>query len=212
MMKKSILSLATIALIVTGIFTFVGCEKEEESKTDNLKNSPTTAYDEVVNPDETELLDRSYTVAVYDGEQFQLTFPKDAFLQNFENYLNSHSGEQYVAEDVSIFHNDVFEYPLLDISYFNVEKNEGHRMYCVLSSNGMEGVMDGAWEFQGASAVTTKCISKNCDTPRKGGCNPDKGKDGSLLCSPCPNPFGECSKETTSTGAIQALCYSLSTL
>ena len=31
MMKKLILSLATIALVVTGIFTFAGCEKEEEN-------------------------------------------------------------------------------------------------------------------------------------------------------------------------------------
>ena len=33
MMKKLILSLATIALVVTGIFTFAGCEKEEAMET-----------------------------------------------------------------------------------------------------------------------------------------------------------------------------------
>ena len=209
-MKKLIFGLIAIVIVSTGIFAFAGCEKEEESKTDNLKNFPTTAYDEVVNPDETELLNRTYTVAVYDGEQFQLTFDPELFLHNLEDYLNSHSGVQYVAEDVRIFIEEGIDYPSLNIIIYDITNDTWNNVFYSLFSDDNNDVSNGEsiiWNFSGNTSSTLTCqTTTRCHSRKKTGCVKETAPDGNERCSPCLTAGVTCTETHTYSEITNAIC------
>ncbi len=212
-MKKLIFGLTAIVIVITGIFAFAGCEKEESTETNSIKNVQKTAYAEVVNPDESELLNRTYTVAIYDGEQFHLTFDPDLFLHNLEDYLNSHSGEQYVAEDVSIIQTVDFDEPFLVVSFFDINNDNSSKLYFALVSEGFYDIGIGYDIPMPDERTTVKCKSNaNCNRNIFGpypenewGCRPKPNG-----CTPCPNPNGVCNSEITTTYELAAVCTALS--
>ena len=226
-MKKFIFGLNAAVIVSTSIFTFAGCEKEE-NKTDNTKDVQKTACTEVVNPDESELLNRTYTVAIYDGEQFRLTFDPELFLHNLEEYLNTHSDEQYVAEDVSIYQSNDFDEPFLAVSCYDITNDESIKSFFMLTSSINEESIrksvsgtaifsgefghESTWSFQSDIDIKISCKSDHCNTPKKTGCTVEKAPDGHWRCSDCLYIGGHCEQTISSayTAAVRtALSYSL---
>lgn len=207
-MKKLISGLTAIVIVSTGIFAFAGCEKEEESKTDNIKNVQKTACTEVTDPEEDEPTDRAYSIATFDGEQFHLTFDPELFLHNLEDYLNSHSGEQYAAEDVSIYPDPVDDVPFLCISLYNITNLTADRIYLLLSSECEDP--NSAWGFTENTVLTLTCsTTARCHSKRKTGCHEEKAPDGYRRCSPCITPGVDCNQSTTSAIYMNAIYMAL---
>ena len=79
-MKKLILSLATIALVVTGIFTFAGCEKEEAMETSfdiqkSKKSLPSIqAIAAVMGVDADRIVSVTHKTGTYEGHDEDYTY------------------------------------------------------------------------------------------------------------------------------------------
>lgn len=208
-MKKIFWAISAL-VVAAGCIVTVACSKSEAEQ-----NTLAPSVEDVTKKlSDAELLNMEIIVATSNdkltvGDEMELTFDKEKFLEAYEKHLIASTGENWVAEDIMVSMrqtNIETIRPVLKVSSYNVDKECYVNDFFVLSTNASKGTCRN-YVFVGAQAIGAECIGTGLCAYQ--GCDLEEIVPGSKYkCSVClsPDTSGTCSKRTFSMPNIEASC------
>lgn len=214
-MKRNnrLFAVVIVVAIAMGSIILVSCDKTETISTGN-RTFTTNSAESI--PEE-ELLSAELNVAYIDGElvdgnELQLTFDKDIFLESYEEILSEETGKQWVAENVKAYAQMMQTgetLPILQVSAFDIDDEKGSNTFIILRhSNSNTSEFCNTLCFCADIAVTVTCTATGsiCTSDDKF-CHLIKTETGGLNCSWCPDEG--CTRTETATVVLQSICRAI---